>query len=148
MVAPVVAAVAVAKLAYKPAMKLAKQLAKKYWSKGADKKQIVQEVRDKGVLEKFNSFKLKVKPKDAKLTKKTFKKTSEEREKYYDTGFARKAKEKGIDVSGKTKEETMTAVQSYNKANKPYSPRVKADNIKNLKKYYAKGGGIRKANYK
>lgn len=145
MVAPVVA---VAKLAYKPAMQLARRLAKKYWSKGADKKQIVQEVRDKGVLEKFNALKLKAKPKDAKLTKKTFKKTSEEREKYYDTGFARKAKEKGIDVSGKTKEETMTAVQSYNKANKPYSPRVKADNIKNLKKYYAMGGGIRKANYK
>jgi len=43
-------------------VKLAKQLAKKYWGKGADKKAIVKEAKDKGILEKFNNFKLKNDP--------------------------------------------------------------------------------------
>ena len=63
MAAPVVAGAAVvAKLAYKPAMELAKSLAKKYWSKGSNKEKIVKEAKDKGILEKFNNFKLKNDP--------------------------------------------------------------------------------------
>ena len=40
----------------------AKKLAKKYWSKGADKERIIKEAKDKGILEKFNNFKLKNDP--------------------------------------------------------------------------------------
>ena len=167
---------AAVKLAYKPAMKLAKQLAKKYWSKGADKKQIVQEVRDKGILEKFNSFKLKAKPKVDKPTKRPFKKTSQEKQEYWEKGYARRAKKEDIDVAGKTKQEMIDAVQTHSKATRPYYPRVKEGTdlkpkagqgfkkLQGLKKYapsskagkahggsvkkYASGGGIRKANYK
>ena len=64
MVAPVIGALGVgARLAYKPAIKLAKNLAKKYFQKGSNKKEIVKQVKDKGILEKFNNFKLKFDPK-------------------------------------------------------------------------------------
>ena len=53
MVAPVIGALGVgARLAYKPAIKLAKNLAKKYFQKGSNKKEIVKQVKDKGILEK------------------------------------------------------------------------------------------------
>jgi hypothetical protein len=120
VVAPVVVA-AVAKLAYKPAMQLAKKLATKYWSKGADKKQIVQEVRDKGVLEKFNALKLKLDP------KKPLNKSS-------NTGDpSHSLAKKNIG----NKKPNMDIQEGY----------MKASGGK-VKKTYVMGGGIRKANYK
>jgi hypothetical protein len=165
MVAPVVAGAAVvAKLAYKPAMKLAKSLAKKYWGKGADKKAIVKEVREKGVLEKFNSFKLKLKPKVDKPTKRPFEKKSHEKQTKELESYAKRKK---LDVEGKSSQEAAEMAIQYQKANRPYTPSGSQSSgtmeelrkFRGLTKYvkkrkggsvkkYAKGGGVRKANYK
>ena len=140
MVAPVVAGAAVvAKLAYKPAMKLAKQLAKKYWSKGADKKAIVKEVREKGILEKFNAFKLKAKPKvDKPKQSKPFstKTAIKNLEKY--------AKQKNLDIEGMNEGEIALKARQHIRANRPYEPRFRNALGGSVKKY-AKGGGVRKA---
>tara|TARA_R100001377_G_C3104586_1_gene80380 strand:- start:53 stop:487 length:435 start_codon:yes stop_codon:yes gene_type:complete len=144
VVAPVVAAVAVAKLAYKPAMQLARKLAKKYWSKGADKKQIVQEVKDKGVLEKFNAFKLKAKPKsDVKPKSKVEYKSYEKNEK----DLVKYAKRKNINVKENSDFANSLEAKQHIRANRPYEPRFKNARGGSVKKY-AKGGSIRKANYK
>ena len=175
MVAPVVpVAIATAvKLGWKPAMKLAKQLAKKYWKASGEsaKKKIVQEARDKKVLDKFSSAKLRYGPKVKDTKKPLSKKSYEERSKYWEKGYARKAKKEGIDVAGKTKQEMIDTVQAHSRATRPYSPRFQEGRIPNinekfkklqgLKKYapsskagrahggsvkkYATGGGVRKA---
>ena len=168
MGAPLV--VAAVKLGWKPAMKLAKQLAKKYWKTTGEsaRKKIVQEARDKKVLDKFSSAKLQYGPK-VKVTKKPFpKKSSAEKQKYWEKAYARKAKKEGIDVAGKTKQEMIDTVQAHSKATRSYSPRVKEGTdlkpipgqgfkkLQGLKKYapshkagrYAKGGGVRQARYK
>ena len=141
MVLPVVAGAAVvAKLAYKPAIKLAKSLAKKYWSKGADKKQIVQEVRDKGILEKFNAFKLKAKPKvkpveKSKMREKSIRKQMKDHEKY--------AKKKNLDTEGLSGDEAALKAREHMHANRPYEPLWKNARGGPVKKY-ARGGGVRK----
>ena len=160
-VPPLVAAV---KLGYKPAMKLAKQLAKKYWGKGADKKAIVKEVREKGILEKFNSFKLKLKPKVDKPTKRPFEKKSHEKQTKELESYAKRKK---LDVEGKSSQEAAEMATQYQKANRPYTPTGSktSDTMEGLRKFrgltkyvqkkkggsvkkYASGGGIRKARYK
>jgi hypothetical protein len=146
VVAPVVVA-AVAKLAYKPAMQLARRLAKKYWSKGADKKQIVQEVKDKGVLEKFNAFKLKAKPKsDVKPKSKVEYKSYKTHEKDL-VKYAKRKNLKPSEGSQGSDFDMALEAKQHIRASRPYEPRFKNARGGSVKKY-AMGGGIRKANYK
>ena len=137
---PLVAAV---KLGYKPAMREAKKLAKKYWGKGADKKAIVKEVREKGILEKFNAFKLKAKPEKVDKPKKrnpfSVKTEIKNLEKY--------AKKKNLDIEGMDAEGAALKAREHIHANRPYEPRFKNARGGSVKKY-ASGGGIRKARYK
>jgi hypothetical protein len=104
------------KLGYKPAMALAKKLATKYWSKGSNKKDIVKIAKEKNILQKFNSFKLKYDP-SKPLSKKSDRAVNPTASKkpsldtYENTG-AEKGRKKGGYI-----------------------------------KKYAKGGGVRKANY-
>ena len=151
-----------ARLAYKPAMNLATKLAKKYWKATSDssRKKIVQEARDKKILEKFNYKKINHAPKADQHIKaekpldniKLWKKSSAEKQKYWEKGFARKAKKEGIDVTGKTKQEMIDTVRAHSKATRPYSPtkkyvkggRLGLDNSgqKIIQKLYKKGGKI------